>query len=304
MAATTSTRSWRLLPRGVKSSLYWLISLVILGLAVWKHGAGHAEQNIRDRLQGPSAQHWLGTDGAGRDNLQELLHGLPWSVEVALLATLIAAAVGTVVGVTTGWYGRWWSRAVLRLVDFEVAFPFVVMAVVLIGVLGRGTLQIALVLGLALWPLVARVVHSETLQLREQEYVVYSNLVWGNGLRVIREHLIPALLIRVAVVSAFVFGDVLGAAAALSLLGIGPSLETSSWGNMLADGQQYLNRDPWIAMSAAAALVLLLVFVNMLADRLAAAASRSGTADTMTELLAPAEAADLDATGPADRGPR
>lgn len=293
--ASNGKRGWRLLPRGVKSSLYWAVSLGILALTLWKHGDGHAEQNIEERLQGPSGEHWLGTDGAGRDNIAEILHGLPWSIEVALLATLIAAVIGAVVGVTSGWYGHWWARAILRLVDFEVAFPFVVMAVVLIGVLGRGTLQIAFVLGIALWPLVARVVYGETLQLREQEYVVYSNLLWGSGPRVIREHLIPALLIRIAVVSAFVFGDVLGAAAALSLLGIGPSLETASWGNMLADGQQYLSRDPWIAFSSALALVALLVFVNLLADRLALAASRSGAAVSTTDLLAPAEVEEREA---------
>jgi ABC-type dipeptide/oligopeptide/nickel transport system permease subunit len=280
--------------RGVKSSLYWVISLLILGVTIWKHGDGHAAQTIKDRLQSPSSAHWLGTDSVGRDNLKELLQGVPWSIEVSLLATLIAAVVGTAIGVVSGWYGHWWARAILRLVDFQVAFPFVVMAVVLIGVLGRGTLQISLVLGIALWPLIARVVYSETLQLREQEYVVYSNILWGSGLRVIREHLIPALLIQVSVVSAFVFGDILGAAAALSLLGIGPSLETPSWGNMLADGQQYLDRDPWIAFSSALALILLVVFVNLLADRLALAASRYGRAVSPTEALAPTQLDDND----------
>jgi peptide/nickel transport system permease protein len=295
--ATMNARRMRFLPRGVKSSLYWAMSLLIIGLTIWKHGDGHAEQTIKNRLQSPSSAHWLGTDGVGRDNLKELLQGLPWSVEVSLLATLIAAVVGTIVGVISGWYGQWWARAILRLVDFEVAFPFVVMAVVLIGVLGRGTPQIALVLGIALWPLVARVVHGETLQLREQDYVVYSNIVWGGGLRVIREHLIPALLIRVSVVSAFVFGDILGAAAALSLLGIGPSLETPTWGNMLSDGQQFLNRDPWIAFSSALALIVLVVFVNLLADRLALAASRSGAAVSTTEALAPSELDDNETLG-------
>jgi peptide/nickel transport system permease protein len=264
--------------RGVRSSLFWVVGLGILGLTVYYHGRGHAPQRIADRLQGPSAEHWLGTDSVGRDNVAELLAGLPWSIEVSLLATAIAAVLGTLIGVASGWYGNWWSRALLRLVDFEVAFPFVVLAVVLIGVLGRGQLQIAFVLGVSLWPLVARVVHGETLQLREKEYVVYANLVWGNGWRVIREHLVPALMIRVAVVSAFVFADVLGAAAALSLLGIGPSLETPSWGNMLAEGQHYLQRAPFIAFSSALALIFLVVFVNLLADRLARAVERSGAA--------------------------
>jgi peptide/nickel transport system permease protein len=285
----TTGRRWLPCRPGVKSSLYWIISLAILGVVIWKHSASHATGSILGRLQGPSAQHWLGTNSVGADNLHELLQGLPWSVETGLLATVFAAVLGTVVGVVAGWYRHWWARAILRLVDFQVAFPFVVLGVVLIEVLGRGTFQIALVLGISMWPIVARVVYGETLQLREREYVVYSNLVWGSGLRVMREHLVPAVSIRVAVVSAFVFGDSLGAAAALSLLGIGPSLETPSWGSMLADGQQYLDNDPWISYSSAIALVLLMLFVNLLADRLALVASNRGAPGSTAEMLVPVD---------------
>lgn len=262
------------LGRGARHAWYWTILLLIIIATIWLHGASSAPQHIIERFTAPNGGHWLGTDELGRDVIHQTIVGLPWSVEVSALGMAIAVFIGTVVGLVAGWSERWWARIILRLVDFQVAFPFVVLGVVLIGVLGRGTLQIAFVLGVAIWPLVGRVVYAETLQQRQQGYVVYARLVTSSSLAVIARHVLPAIWGRIAVVAAFVFGDIVGAAAALTLLGIGPPLGTPTWGNLLADGQQYLARAPWIAIAPSIALVLLVVFVNLLADRLATATDK------------------------------
>jgi peptide/nickel transport system permease protein len=257
------------LGRGARHAWYWTILLVIIVATVWLHGAEPAPQHIIERFTAPNASHWLGTDELGRDVIHQTIVGLSWSVEVSALATVIAVLIGTVVGLVSGWSQRWYARIILRFVDFQVAFPFVVLGVVLIGVLGRGTMQIASVLGVAIWPLVGRVAYAETLQQREQGYVVYARLVTSSSVTVIARHVLPAIWGRIAVIAAIVFGDIVGAAAALTLLGIGPPIGTPTWGNMLASGQQFLARAPWIAIGPSIALVLLVVFVNLLADRLA-----------------------------------
>lgn len=258
--------------RGLRHAWYWAVVLLLLAATAYLHGRSGGPQDVLNRLTGPSSHHLLGTDELGRDVLYQTVIGLPWSIEVSVLATAIAAVIGIVVGVASSWYDRWWARVVLRLVDFQVAFPFVVLGVVLIGVLGRGTLQVSVVLGVAIWPLVARVVHAEVKQVSGKGYVVYARLVSSNSFPVLFRHVVPAVWGRVVVICAFVLGDIVGAAAALSLLGIGPPLGTPTWGNLLAEGQQYLGEAPWIAIAPSIALVLLVVFVNLLADMLARSA--------------------------------
>lgn len=261
----------RFLPRrrGLRHAWYWAVVLLVIAATAYLHGRSAGAQDVVNRLTGPSGRHLLGTDELGRDVMYETVVGLPWSIEVSVLATAIAGVVGVVIGVLSGWFDTWWARVILRLVDFQVAFPFVVLGVVLIGVLGRGTMQVALVLGVAIWPLVARVVYAEVLQMRGWGYVVYARLVWSSSFPVLIRHVVPAVWGRVVVICAFVLGDIVGAAAALSLLGIGPSLGTPTWGNLLFDGQQYLDTAPWIAIAPSIALVLLVVFVNLFADMLA-----------------------------------
>jgi peptide/nickel transport system permease protein len=258
--------------RGPRHAWYWVVLLLVIVATIVLHGDPAPPDNVLERFQGPSRNHWFGTDELGRDVFKSVVVGLSWSVEVSALGTALAALIGIVVGVVAGWYDRWWARLVLRLIDFQVSFPFVVLGVVLIGIVGRGTLQIALVLGVAIWPLVGRIVYAEVLQMRSKGYVVYSRLVSRNSFVVLTRHVIPAVWGRVMVICAFVLGDLVGAAAALSLLGIGPALGTPTWGNMLAVGQQYLGSAPWMVLAPSLALVLLVVFVNLFADMLAARA--------------------------------
>lgn len=251
----------------VGRNLWWLF-LVLLALAtVLLHGYHGGQENLNQTLLAPSLRHPLGTDDLGRDVLQSVLAGLPWSVEVSALATAVAGALSLVVGIVAAWYSGLASRAALRLIDFYVAFPFVVLAIVLIGVVGRGTTQLGIILGLGIWPIVARIVYSEARRIKEEEFVVYARVVWHSDIQVIVRHVVPSLFKRFAVVSAFVFGDVLGASAALAFLGIGPPLGTPNWGSQIASGQQYLSTAPWIAAGPGAALVILVVLVNLLADR-------------------------------------
>lgn len=247
--------------------LWWMFILLLAVVTVALHDYHGGQQNLNVALKSPSWHHLLGTDDLGRDVLEEVLTGLPWSVEVSTVATIVAGLLGLVIGVAAAWYDGIASRAALRLIDFYVAFPFIVFAVVLVGVVGRGTTQLGVILGTGVWPIVARIVYGETQRIREEEYVVYARVVWQRDLAVITRHVLPALSRRFSVVCAFIFGDVLGASAGLGLLGIGPPLGTPNWGSQLATGQQYLANAPWIAGGAALALVLFVVIVNLLADR-------------------------------------
>jgi peptide/nickel transport system permease protein len=250
----------------VKIVVLLFVLLLLAICLIVPHIPGGA-QNLALQTNGPTTKHILGTDDVGRDVLYRVVAGLPWSIEVSAIAVAVALLLAGFFGIVGGWYEGIVSRLAYRVIDFYVAFPFIVFAIVLIAVVGRSRLDLGVVLGLGVWPILGRIIYGEVLQIKRAEFILYARIVRGSGRSVIFRHVIPSLFRRVSVVSAFVFADVLGASAALSLLGLGPSPETATLGNVLATGQEYLITAPWIVISASAALVLLIVSVNLLADR-------------------------------------
>ena len=211
----------------------------------------------------------LGTDQLGRSLLSRALAGLPWSIGIAAIATALSLGLGALVGLLGAFYGGRVRVAMSLAVDTVIAFPSLVLAVTVIAVIGRGFWPVALTLGLATWPIAARVIQAEALGVLAREYVTAAKLLGVASASVLWAHVLPALRPVMLVMAAFLFADMLIIESALSFLGLGPPLSAPSWGNMLADSRQYLVQAPWMMFVPAGCIVVAVVGLNLLGDGIA-----------------------------------
>jgi peptide/nickel transport system permease protein len=252
--------------------------VIVVTLTVWGEviaGFEPGKQDLRARLMSPLTDgHLLGTDKLGRDVFARTAAGFRWSIPVGLLATAISAVIGTTVGLVAGWNEGWLRATLSRFMEIAISFPYLVLAVAVIGVVGRGFLALSLTLGLVAWVSFARVVFAETRKIKGREYVVAARLMGMSSLRIIATYVLRGLRPTLVVMSAFIFADLLVAEAGLSFLGFGAPLGEPSWGNMLADSRLNLFDAPWMMYGPAAAVVITVLTANLIGDGLLAHWSR------------------------------
>ena len=245
---------------------------IVVVLTLWGEqiaGFDADKQSLADRLLPPLTDgHYLGTDKLGKDIFARVAAGFLWSIPVGLVATAIAATIGTTVGVIAGW-NEGWVRAVLsRFMEVAISFPYLVLAVAVITVAGRGFLALSVTLGLVAWVSFARVVYAETRKIKQREYVVAARLMAMSTPRILATYVLRGLRPTLVVMAAFIFADLLVAEAGLSFLGLGAPLGEPSWGNMLADSRTTLFETPWMMYGPAAAVVLTVLTANLIGDGL------------------------------------
>ena len=250
-----------------------LVGLVIVViLTLWGEqiaGFDPAKQDLRARLLQPFTDgHLLGTDKLGKDVFARVAAGFRWTIPVGLLATSISTAIGTAVGLVAGWNEGWIRSSLSRFMEIAISFPYLVLAVAVIGVVGRGFLALSLTLGLVAWVSVARVVFAETRKIKQREYVTAARLMGTSSLRIILTYVLRGLRPTLVVMSAFIFADLLVAEAGLSFLGLGAPLGEPSWGNMLADSRVNLFDAPWMMYGPATAVVITVLTANLIGDGL------------------------------------
>jgi ABC-type dipeptide/oligopeptide/nickel transport system permease subunit len=226
-------------------------------------------QNLAMRLQPPlSEDHLLGTDGLGRDVLSRLIYGSRISLIVGFSAVLLAAVIGIVIGLVSGYVGGWVDSLLMRIVDAWLAFPFLLLAIAIVAVLGRGLNNIVIALVVTGWVLYARLVRGETLSLREREFVLSARGLGASPVSIALKHILPNCLAPIMVVATLEIGVVIVTEASLSFLGLGASASEASWGGMLADGRAYLTRAWWLATLPGLAIFVVVLAVNVLGDAL------------------------------------
>lgn len=247
-----------------------LLTFVFVGLfAPWLAPYDPNAQNLALRLQPPlSDGHLLGTDGLGRDVLSRLIYGSRISLVVGFSAVLLAAVIGIIVGLVSGYVGGWVDSLLMRVVDAWLAFPFLLLAIAIVAVLGRGLDNIVIALVITGWVLYARLVRGETLSLREREFVLSARGLGASPVAIMVKHILPNCLAPIMVVATLEIGVVIVTEASLSFLGLGASASESSWGGMLADGRAYLTRAWWLATLPGLAIFVIVLAVNVLGDAL------------------------------------
>lgn len=216
----------------------------------------------------PGAQHWLGTDRFGRDVLSRILFGARISLAIGFVATLISVTLGTIIGAVAGYFGGKIDAVLMRFTDMVLAFPRLVLLIMIVAVFSPSITVIILVLGLTQWPNTTRIVRGDVLSLREREYVQAAHaLGFGRG-RVIFRHLIPNVLAPVIVTATLGIGNTIVLEAGLSFLGLGIQPPTPSWGNMVADGRDSLLGAWWVATFPGLTIVLTVLAFNLVGDGL------------------------------------
>jgi peptide/nickel transport system permease protein len=220
-------------------------------------------------LQPPSRHHWLGTDGLGRDVAARMIHGAGTSMAVGLFAVLIALGIGVVLGSVAGYFGGGIDTAVSRLLEIVFCFPTLVLILALVGVPGStGMLPIIVAIGLTRWTTMARYVRGEFLSLRQRDFVRSARAAGASDARIIFRHILPHSLSPVLVTAAFGVSGAVLLEAALSFLGFGIQPPTPSWGGILAEARDLLERGWWLACWPTVAIFLTVLGFNLIGDGL------------------------------------
>ncbi len=219
-------------------------------------------------LRGPSGAHFFGTDDLGRDVFSRVLAGAESVLTVAPAATALGIFGGVAVGLLTGYYRGLVDNVVMRVIDAALAFPLIIIAVLVLAVLGRSTLNVVLVIGIVFTPLVSRTVRSAVLVEREREYVAAAKLRGESGLYIMVAEILPNITAPIAVEATIRLGYAIFTSATLSFLGLGLRPPSPDWGLAVASGRAFLQIAPWIVLFPALALATLVIAVNLVADGL------------------------------------
>jgi peptide/nickel transport system permease protein len=219
-------------------------------------------------LEDGSWHHPLGTDHLGRDVYSRLIYGSQISLTISVMAALLGAAVGVAAGLVAGYRGGRLGAIIMRIVDLNLAFPLILLALAVVALLGANLKNLIIVMTITTWMIYARVVRGLTLALREREFVQAVRALGAHDARIIARHILPNLLAPVLVIWTLEVARVILMESALSFLGLGVPPPTPTWGRMLAEGRDYLTVAGWIAIFPGIAIMVTVLGINFLGDGL------------------------------------
>jgi len=216
----------------------------------------------------PDDSHLLGADGLGRDIFSRLVVGARVSLLIAVSVLAITLTIGTSLGMCAGYFGGWTDSIIMRTVDLVLAFPEIIFAILVASMMGAGKLTVIIALSLVWWPGIARMARSLVLSLRSETFVEAAVASGTPSHRIMLDHFLPNIVAPLIVRASIGVGFIIMAEATLSFLGIGVQEPEPTWGGMIRDGLQTLRTDPYLALSASAALGVTLIGFNLLGDGL------------------------------------
>lgn len=223
--------------------------------------------NLVDAYMGPGQNgHLLGTDDLGRDLLTRLIYGARMSLLVAAGSTLVGAFVGLLLGLISGFMGHAVDAVIMRIMDGMFAFPFILLAILLVTVLGNGTFNVILAIGISNVPSFARVVRGQVIVAKNEEYCNAERVLGASSLRLMFSHILPNIFNEVVVYATLNIGSAIISESSLSFLGLGILIPTASWGNILQTGRNCMTTCPWIATSAGLCIFVTVIAFNLMGD--------------------------------------
>ena len=260
----SQTRKNPLMVVGLVVCILWFaVSLVPNLVAPY----GPLEQNIRERLQPPSASHIFGTDQLGRDVLSRVLYGGRISLPAGLLVVVSAAIVGTVMGSVAGYIGGAWDETLMRITEVFMSFPIIILAMAITAALGPSTINAVLAMVVVWWPNYARIVRSLVLSVKANEYVQSARAIGASRTYILFRTILPNCVAPAVVMSTLDIGNAILIFASLSFLGLGPEPSAAEWGRMVADGIDYFDQW-WLSAFPGIAIFTVILSFNLVGDGL------------------------------------
>ena len=223
-------------------------------------------QDLTNVKAAPSAEHLFGTDRYGRDMLSRVIVGSKTSIYSTLLLVAIVTALGTMVGVFCGWHGKWIDTVLMRISDMFLAFPGLVFAMAVAGVLGGGLQNAIIALVAISWPKYARIARSQTLAQKETPYLKAARLSGSGTWKITFKHILPNIIGPILVTSMLDIGTMMMELAGLSFLGLGAKPPTAEWGSMMSDTRSLLSTVPWVTLAPGFAIFVSVMIFNLLGD--------------------------------------
>ncbi len=260
---------WRRLRRNPIGMMGLVLSSFVIILAITAPLAGDPlEQTIRARFSAPVLEYPLGTDNFGRDTLSRVLYGYRTSLGIAFSAVAFACILGSTVGLLAAFYGGWTDRILMRLMDILLAFPIILLAIAVLAVLGRGSSNTALAIGIVYLPIFARLARGPALSVLSWDYVAAARALGGTAPRLLLRHVLPNITAPILVQTTLSLSTAILVEASLSFLGLGTQPPQPSLGLMLSDSRDYLLISPWVSVFSGLAILLASLGFNLLGDGL------------------------------------
>ncbi len=271
---STQTR-WRLRlfarNRGALSGLVLLIGWILVAFFAATIAPYDPIKTVADARDAPSALHWFGTDQLGRDVLSRVIFGARISLLLGVISVVIGSISGTLLGLVAGFYGGWIDTVIMRLMDAFLAFPGLLLALIIIATLGPSIQNVMLAVGFATIPQYARITRASVLSVRELPYVESARVTGGRASRLIFRHILPNVRAPLIVLSTLQIGNAILVGAGLSFLGLGAQPPTAEWGLMTAVGREVLGKAWWISTFPGLAILSAVLAANLIGDGLRSA---------------------------------
>ena len=251
--------------------LFSILLALLLAAALFARSLCPLDPNVQDlsiARQAPSAAHWLGTDRFGRDVFSRVLAGSTVSIYAALALTAVTAVTGTAIGLLCGWLGGWLDTVLMRLSDLFLAFPTLVFALAVAGVLGGGIHNAVIALAAISWPKFARLARSLTIAQREAPYLMAARLAGCSPAGLLLRHVLPNILGQILVAAVLDLSTMMMELAGLSFLGLGVKPPMAEWGSMIDDGRSLLQTAPWMVLAPVGAVFLTVTVFSLFGDAL------------------------------------
>lgn len=224
--------------------------------------------DVPNKLQTPSAQHWLGTDELGRDLLARIVHGGRISLSVGVVAVLTALAIGGTLGVVAGYYGGFIGETIMRVSDVFAAIPSLLMAIAVVSALGQSTLNLMIAVGVATVPNYIRITRAAVIKVKDQEYIEAAKAIGANNFIIIMTHVLPNCLSPIIVNVTLRLANAILSISGLSFLGLGVKAPTPEWGSMLSAGRNLLRDAPHVTLFPGLAIMIAILCLNLIGDGL------------------------------------
>ncbi|WP_345242888.1 ABC transporter permease [Pontibacillus salipaludis] len=228
----------------------------------------HSKPDLINRLKGPSAEHWLGTDDFGRDILSRIIYGARISLWVGFSCVAGSILVGCTLGIVAGFYGKWVDTIISRIFDILLAFPSILLAIAIVAILGPDLQNALIAIAVINVPNFGRLIRSKVLSVKEEEYITAARSIGMNDARILFHHVLPNSMTPVIVQGTLAVATAIIEVAALSFLGLGAQSPDVDWGKMLADSKSYLVQAPWTMIFPGLAIMLTVLGFNLMGDGL------------------------------------